>query len=277
MNLKDTIYFGCAAYSSIHPHRAAELNHLFCTNGNGYEWDENGQLVECCGETTFKNGKRRSLASAITNVFKRRKRDADYRKKWEAKRKRDEKKHPEKLQALISDSKLDELVNDALKAMQEAKAKDPKGFAERQEQLKEEIAASRKQWKESKRWEYRIPTDIKARTEFREPGVGSWEGYNHWYPMHEGYCKMLTYDPATIADDFLDGIIETCNLIICNPPAIRARMPHDPDGTYSAKEREKTVDLAKKALAKATNLKVDRHFAKVKRNFPRTFKGVESI
>ncbi len=119
--------------------------------------------------------------------------------------------------------------------------------------------------------------NLQARTEFREPRVGSWDGYNCWYPMHEGYCKMLTYDPATIADDFLDGIIETCNLIICNPPRIRPQYPHDPDGVHSTKERENTVALAKKALDKAVNLKVERHFQKVKRNFPRTFKGVESI
>src|SRR5271166_5476296 len=88
----------------VHPHRAAELNHLFCTNGNGYEWNENGQLVECCGDTTFKNGKRRSLASAIANVFRRRKRDAISRQKWEAARKRDEKRNPEKY-PYLNDSK----------------------------------------------------------------------------------------------------------------------------------------------------------------------------
>lgn len=260
MNLQDTIYFGCAAYSSIHPHRAAELNHLFCTNGNGYEWNENGELVECCGETTFKNGKRRGLKSAIANVFRRRKRDADYRKKWETKRKRDEKKHPEKLQAIISDSKLDELVNSALKAMQEARAKDPVGFEERQAKLKLEIAASRKQYKEQKRWEYAIPTDIKARTEYRTVRPGEWEGYNHWYPMHEGYCKMLDF-PANIADDFLLGIIETCQLVIANPPTPKPRFPHDPDGKHSAKECENTVALAKKALDKALALNSERAFA----------------
>jgi hypothetical protein len=257
MNLQDTIHFGCAAYSSIHPHRAAELNHLFCTNGNGYEWDSNGQLVETCGETTFKNGKRRSLKSAINNVFRRRKRDNDFRKKWEAKDKRDRKRHPEKYQT-ISDSKLDEILNSALKAMKEAKERDPKAFEERQEQLKLEIAESRRQWKESKRWEYKVPTNIKERTEYRTPQPGEWNGYNHWYPMSEGYCKMLTYDPATIADDFLAGIIETCQLIIANPPKPKPSFPHDPDGKYAEKTCAQTVALAQKALAQAEALKQSR-------------------
>src|SRR5271167_2887900 len=144
MNVKDTIYFGCAAYSSIHPNRAAELNHLLLVIGNGYEWDANGELVETCGETTFKNGKRRTLKNAIANVFRRRKRDNDARKKWEAKDKRDRKKHPEKFPPVISDSKLDKLIDDALKAMQTARDKDPKGYEEkRQKQLAE--------WKETQR------------------------------------------------------------------------------------------------------------------------------
>ena len=250
MNLQDTIYFGCAAYSSIHPHRAAELNHLFCTNGNGYEWNENGQLVECCGDTTFKNGKRRSLASAIANVFRRRKRDAISRQKWEAARKRDEKRNPEKY-PYLNDSKLDELVESALRAMKEARDKDPVGYDERQAKQLNELRASNKKYRESKKWEYAIPTDIKARTEYRTPRPGEWEGYNHWYPMHEGYCKLLGF-PENVADDFLSGIIETCKLIIANPPAIQPRMPHDPDGKHSAKESERTVALAKKALDIAT-------------------------
>ena len=45
MNVQDTIYFKLAAYASITPNRAAALNHLFCTIGNGYEW-KNGQLVD---------------------------------------------------------------------------------------------------------------------------------------------------------------------------------------------------------------------------------------
>lgn len=90
MNLEQQIYFSCAAYSSIHPNRAAVLNHLFVVLGNGYEW-LNGQLVECCGDTTTKSGKRLSMQAAINQVFRKRRKNNEYRKEWELKRKREQK------------------------------------------------------------------------------------------------------------------------------------------------------------------------------------------
>jgi hypothetical protein len=256
MNFEDTVYFGCAAYSMLHPHRASELNHLFLVNGNGYEW-ENGELVNLCGETNFKNGKPRSLKAAISFVFRRRKRDDAFRKKWEAKQKRDMKKNPEKYN-VPSDSKMDEIINSALKAMEEAKAKDPKGFAERQEKLKQEIAASRKQWKEAEKFEYRIPTDIKQRVAKQEPTPGAYDGYNHWYPICQ-YARCLTF-PDDIKNEWLDGVIETLQLVLANPPQPKASFPHDPDGKHSATECERTVAQAKTALSRALRIKDARYY-----------------
>lgn len=124
------------------------------------------------------------------------------------------------------------------------------------------MKASAKQWKESKRWEYRIPTDIKTRIEYRTPRPGEWEGYNHWYPMSEGYCRLLDF-PANVADDFLLGIIETASLVIANPPTPRPQFPHDPDGKHAEKTCARTVEIAKKALQKATDLRSERAFQAV--------------
>lgn len=45
MNFNDTLKYDLAVYSSIFPNRAAVLNHLFCTNGNGYDWSSDGTLA----------------------------------------------------------------------------------------------------------------------------------------------------------------------------------------------------------------------------------------
>ena len=47
MKVVDTIRSCISNYPSIFPHRAQVLEHLFFTNGNGYEWVE-GELVDSC-------------------------------------------------------------------------------------------------------------------------------------------------------------------------------------------------------------------------------------
>ena len=46
MNLEITIQSLFDSYPGLFKERADCLNHLFCTNGNGYEW-ENGELIGC--------------------------------------------------------------------------------------------------------------------------------------------------------------------------------------------------------------------------------------
>ena len=92
MRFEDQVYFGCAAYSSIHPNRAAELNHLFLVIGNGYEWTKRGDLVAVCDAQFYKNGKPMSLNAAINRVFRDRKKNDEFRKRHTRNEKRREKR-----------------------------------------------------------------------------------------------------------------------------------------------------------------------------------------
>jgi len=243
--LEDQVYFSCAAYSCIHPNRAAVLNHLFCVIGNGYEWDEDGRLVECCGETTYKNGRRKSMNAAINGVFRRR-REHDQFSKREARKWKRQKHAPDP----AGNARLDELIDRAVAAMKAEKERDPAAYEAKVAKQEKEWAEQRRKWREEKKWDYRVPGNIQERTK-------ATAGYNNWYPMCQ-YSRMLTY-PSNIQPDYLDGIIETCNLIIASPPTARpGYYPNDPQGTASAKVSQQTVELAKEALSEALALKCSR-------------------
>lgn len=92
MKLKDQVYFGCAAYSMLHSHRASELNHLFLVIGNGYEWTKRGDLVAVCDDQFTKDGKPLSLNAAINRVFRNRKKNDEFRKRHIRNEKRREKR-----------------------------------------------------------------------------------------------------------------------------------------------------------------------------------------
>jgi hypothetical protein len=274
MNFEETVYFGCAAYSMLHPHRASELNHLFLVNGNGYEWDADGNLVNVCCETNFKNGKPRKLKSAISFVFKRRKAENAARRKHEREFERDRKANPDKYPTM-KDDRLDDLIEKALAAMKAEREKDPAGYDAKVAKNLEEMKEQGKRWKAAQRWEYKVPTDIKKRVAYQTPVVGVYDRYNNWYPICQ-YSRCMTF-PDNIKADWLDGIIETLQLVLANPPQPKPSFPHDPDGAHSLKECQRTVASAKVALLRAMRIKDARHFEAVKRNFPRTFAGVESI
>lgn len=257
MTFEEQIYFGCAAYSMLHPHRASELNQLFLTIGNGYEWNENGELVNLCGETNFKNGKPRSVKSAVAYVFKRRKLDAAARRKHERAYQRDLKAHPEKYPK-PDNAGLDDLINKAIAAMAEAQKKDPEGYAKKRAAQLAEMKESTRRWKAAERYEYKVPTDIKKRIAYQTPEAGAYEGYNNWYPACEKYSRIFTYNPATIKNDWLEGIIEVCQLVIANPPKPTPSYPHDPDGKHAERQCAETVALVTKALDRALAIKSDR-------------------
>ena len=293
MKLEDQIYLSCASYSSIHPNRAAVLNHLFCVLGNGYEW-ENGALVECCGETTYKNGKRMSINAAINSIFRRRRKNNEWRQRDIRNFKRREKRafthsatcpiitkcncgsdphdkwcctfYPGTeicncgAQARINaarpkNDKLDKMVEEAIAAMKKAREANPVGFEEKRKKQAEEFAAQRKKWNAEKRWEYRIPTDIAKR-------VKDTSDFDHWYPISMSYPSNLLNFPDDIKTDWLKGIIETCELIAASydrfekggPAFTNYGLAHDADGTLAKKATRATYVVANAALHRAQDL-----------------------
>jgi hypothetical protein len=241
MNFEDQVYFGCAAYSSIHPHRAAELNHLFLVIGNGYEW-EDGRLVAVCDHQTYKNGKPMSLSAAINRVFRDRRKRDEWKKRDDRNRKRREKRNPVVDKPL--DEKLDKLIDDAIAAMKKEREADPEGFEKKRLAHLEEFKASKRRWREEKKWDYRIPVDIDQRRAYQEPRQGAHGGYNNWYPVCQ-YSKIVTF-PENVKNDWLLGIIEVCRLVIANPPVV----------TQYANENTiaETLKLTQEALDKAVAL-----------------------
>ena len=300
MNLEEQIYYSCAAYSSIHPNRAAVLNHLFVTLGNGYEW-ENGELVECCGDTTTKSGRRLSVKAAINQVFRRRRKSAEFRKEWERKRQRDEKlglKHKKDCPIITRcncgmfkfdpknhtawcaknfsptdkdvlrcdcgasariaekeklDKSIDEMIDRAVEAMKNAPKEDRTADRER---LDVESKKLRKEMRESRKWEYRVPTDIKKRVKNTD--------FHHWYPVSMNYPSHLANFPEDIKDEWLDAIIETATLIANSyerfergeVPAFTTYPKHnDPDGSGAKKMTRETYVVANFALHRANEMK----------------------
>lgn len=242
MRLEDQVYFGCAAYSSIHPNRAAELNHLFLVIGNGYEWHE-GRLVGICDDQTYKNGKPMPLKAAVNRVFKRRRESNRLRAAHERAFRRDRKLHPEKYPEM-ADDRLNSLIDAAIKAEKEAKAKDPVGYEERRRKQEAEHKASKRKWREEQKWEYRVPADIEQRVAYQEPKPGAHGGYNDWYPACE-FSKIATF-PEDIKDDYLLGVIEVCRLVIANPPV--------PTRYNSEKIIADTLAFARKGLERAAKI-----------------------
>jgi hypothetical protein len=236
VNLEDTIYYSCAAFTCIHPNRARALDHLFCVIGNGYEW-ENGELVEVCGMTTTKAGRRLSLRAAINKVFReRRKRDLEEKNRIRREKRKAKNRPPSRPQP---DLNMKKLIADAVEAVRKAREKDPVAFEKQQQELKVQMDEAAKQWREDKKWDYKIPTDVKQRVRDTK--------FDGWYPISEKYSALLEF-PDDIKPDWLDGVIETCNLIIAQPPAVRE--PH-----YPASQSKHTVALAKKALERALALR----------------------
>ena len=305
MRLEDQIYLSCASYSSIHPNRAAVLNHLFCVLGNGYEW-KNGALVECCGETTYKNGKRMSVNAAINKIFRERRKRNEWRKRDERNRKAREKRafthskycpkitkcncgsDPHDRWCCINfpgdevcncgaqarydaahpkDGKLDKLIEEAIAAMKKAREADPVGFEEKRKKQEAEFKASRQRWNAEKQWEYRIPADIQKR-------VKDTSNFDHWYPISMDYPSNLLNFPDDIKSEWLNGIIETAELICESygrfenggPAFTNYGLAHDPDGSHGKKATRNTYVVANAALHRAQELKLAREKSRTKQS-----------
>src|SRR5271170_2884801 len=284
MNLEEQIYYSCAAYSSIHPNRAAVLNHLFVTLGNGYEW-ENGELVECCGDTTTKSGRRLSVKAAINQVFRRRRKSAEFRKEWERKRQRDEKlglKHkkdcpiitrcncgmfkidpknhaswcaknfsPTDKDVLRCDCGATARIAEHKKFMDSIDATIEKCLAEMRKRSPEsreaeskKAAAALKESNRRMRVEKRLEYRIPADIKKRVKDTT----FDHWYPMCE-YSRMVTF-PDDIKPEWLEAVIETAALVIAHPPKIDKQNP--------VERQQKTVTIAEQCLVRACALKATR-------------------
>lgn len=73
------IYYGCAAYSSLFPNRAAMLNHMFLVAGNGFKWHE-GMLIP-----TDWHGSNKLIRTHIKEAFENRKERHQFEKVEQAK------------------------------------------------------------------------------------------------------------------------------------------------------------------------------------------------
>lgn len=178
MNLEDTIYVMCAAYSCIFPNRRAALNHLFCTGGNGYEWKD-GELIT---------------------------------KNWDF-------SNPDKPKQIIYTNKEDEIA--AIFSQRKIEAAYRTDRDKEQDKRIKEILGPEK-WKSFKakqdyqnRYDYVIPENIKWRV--RDTSIKPIDGLT-WYPIDRD--SNLYKFPKNIKPDWLEAIIETCNLIIKDPGPI---------------------------------------------------------
>jgi len=261
MNLKDQIYYSCAVYSSIHPNRAAVLNHLFCVIGNGYEWHK-GKLVALDGDMFTKDGRPLSLKAAINKTFRNRHKRNEFRKQWERKQKREAKlalKHKKDCPismygefdqfrcdcgAAARIAENDKFMASIDATIEKCLAEMAKRSPEEKEAARKESAAALKHTKrmiaDQKRYDYSIPDDIDARVKDTK--------YDHWYPMC-GYSKMVCF-PDDVKPEWLNAIIETAQLVIANPPTIDKHNPQE--------RADGTVALAKKSLKRALALKAAR-------------------
>lgn len=292
MNLEQQILYSCSAWSSIHPNRAAVLNHLFVVLGNGYEWS-NGALVSCEG------GTRLGIRAAINKVFRERRARDKFRAAYERKRKRDEKKaleHTKHCQIKTrctcgmyriddkdhtkwcarnfpndilrcscgaqpridehtkSEASLDALIDKVQAQISKLSQK------ERDSQVKKATAAlkiTKRQIRADKLNDYRVPTDIKKRIKDTD--------FDHWYPVSTDYPSYLLNFPEDIQNEWLEGVIETAKLIQASyeryskgGPAFSFYGAQDPDGSYAKKATEETHVVAKLALARAMQLKAKR-------------------
>jgi hypothetical protein len=255
-----------------------------------------------CDDQFYKNGKPMSLNAAIRKVFRNRKKNDEFRKRYDRNQKAREKRatthsatcpkithcncgsNPHDqwccinfpgteicncgAQARIDAKKrqldlrlwlghrlaryrvgegnldLDALIEKAIAARE----KDPVAFEENRKKQEAKFKEMKRQWREEKKWDYRIPADIEQRIAYQEPRPGAHGGYNHWYPACE-YSKIVTF-PENAKNDYLLGIIEVCQLVLSNPPVVDKNNPQ--------KRVDETLALCHKAWERATKMAAKR-------------------
>jgi hypothetical protein len=254
MNVNDTLYFSCAAYASIHPNRAAALNHLFCSYGNGYEWDEEtGEMVEVCNDYDPQY----TVSQNIALVFDRRRQSRKAEEERQQKYAKTGRKPDPEWDAVIE--KMMAHFEARRAAAEIERAKDPEAYAIKEAEVTARLEAaaeeSRKALELIEKYEYAVPDDIDERLKDTK--------FNHWYPMCH-YSKLVTF-PENIAPDWLDALIETADLVLKQPTAPTYPRGHfESDEEYAKANRtalESNAQYARTALEKGTAIRRAREAA----------------
>lgn len=234
MDFRNTLYVNLAAYSSIHPNRAAALNHFFCVIGNGYEWT-NGELVSASEEN--QDG---TPEQQIFRIFARRRRDNKARAKHAAKWKSENQEDPD------AEERIHELLAEAMEDARKAREADPEGYERKRLETLAELEASLERREEEKKWEYAIPDNIEERMQ-------TTDGFDRWYPMCE-YSAMVDF-PDDVRPDWLEAIIETAELILANPnlSTYPAHMAAAPEANVKCAAKNKAI--AEAVLVRARELR----------------------
>ena len=212
--------------------------------------------------TTYKNGRRMSLRAAINKAF----RDRRESNKWSGVHKRRVARQQAKERAagtFKDDPESEKIVAQLVASIEEyhrkldaLKVSDPEKAAKIVAQREKESRRLRRSIRESEKWACRIPADIDRRVASVHNADGT--PWNSWYPASEKYSRFLTF-PDNVRPDWLDGVIETCELVIGHPPTPRFTGPADSEATEAAqRECDRTVALARKALGRALALKRSR-------------------
>jgi hypothetical protein len=234
MDFRNTLYVSMAAYSSIHPNRAAVLNHFFCVIGNGYEWI-NGELVRVSEENQDDTPEQQ-----IARIFACRRRDNKARAEHAARWKSEHKEAPD------SEERINQILDEAIEAARKERQADPEGYDRKRLETLAELEASLKRWEEEKKWDYAIPGNIEERMQ-------TTEGFSRWYPMCE-YSAMVDF-PDDVRPDWLDAIAETAQLILATPnlSTYPAHMAAAPEANAKCAARNK--EIAEAALVRARGLR----------------------
>jgi hypothetical protein len=236
VNFADTLYVSCGAYSSIHPNRAAALNHLFLVIGNGYDWIE-GQLVDTCEGADFT---KLTASEAIAHIFDRRRQRHEAEKRWEAEQKRKVHEKPKATkEQKAEDDKFLALIDEMFAARKKMQEEDPEKYAKLRAKEEAEHQELLAKMAEDKKWQYRVPDNIDER--LRDTN------YNTWYPGCMEYSYLVNF-PDDIQPDWLEGIIETAKLVLAQRGTTSAYKDH-PGATEKC--IAKNEEMARLALDKA--------------------------
>lgn len=236
MNVADTLLVSCGAFSCIFPNRAAALDHLFMTIGNGYEW-VNGQLVDVCGEEDLPD---LTASQAIAAIFARRYQDKQRKIKWEAEQERKRKAIPPTKRELEEDAKLDAMIDEIVAEERKKQEADPEQYERIAAEREAEHKALLDQMAEDEKWEYCVPDNIDERLKNTN--------YTNWYPAYEPYSNLVNF-PDDIQPDWLDAIEETANLVLSNRGTTSAYKDHPGATEKCILENER---IARLALEKVT-------------------------
>jgi hypothetical protein len=236
MNVADTLLVSCGAFSCIFPNRAAALDHLFMTIGNGYEWID-GQLVDVCGREDTPG---LTASQVIAAIFDRRRQDKERKVLWEAERERELQFRPQTPKEIEEDAKLDAMIDEIILEERKRREQDPEKYERIQAERAAEHKALLDRMAEDEKWEYCVPDNIDERLKDTN--------YTNWYPAYAPYSNLINF-PDDIQPDWLDAIEETANLVLTNRGTTSAYKEHPGATEKCIAENERIARLALEKVA----------------------------